>query len=125
MLRINVTAIGMRAAEVKLIASEARILTTNRALATAILEHAKPIVYANTPVGPGHFGYHGRDTLRVVVTSKGIRTTGELRAKVQLYWREKGTKQGERAFHTARKAVGSTKRYISFYYGGMANWWRS
>ena len=125
MLTINMTVIGKAALDAKLLALAPRILATNRALVTAMLEHAKPIVYANTPVGPGHFGYHGRDTLRIEVTSRGVKTSGELLAKVQLYWREKGTKQGERAYMTAHKAMGSTKRFISAYYGGMANWWKS
>jgi len=108
----------------KLVAAAPRILAQNRVLVTAMLEFAKPIVVEGTPVGPGHFGYHGRDTVHIEVSSKGKKTTGKLLAAVQLYWRERGTK-AERARWLARKAVAATRRYIRFYYGGMANWWRS
>ncbi len=101
-----------------------------------------------TPEGPGHFGYHGRDTVRVEVSSLAVETTGKLKAAVQLYWREYGTgmryrsksksstlKQavrvmtgassgGEPATMVANRALNATKRFISFYYNGMANWWR-
>src|SRR6267142_6442780 len=133
----------------KLLAAEPRILAQNRALVTSVLEMVKPVEIAETPLGPGHFGYHGRDTVRIDIKSKGIKTVGELKAAVQLYWREYGTRGrfkgpkkarlrhdirimtgglsaggGERAFLVAHKALAGAKRFIGFYYNGMANWWR-
>ena len=83
------------------------------------------------------------------MTSSGVRTTGRLRGAIQLYWREYGTRAGfrggkaklsarqsklarafsvgnggEPAFLTAHKALGGYKRYINFWYGGLAKWWR-
>ena len=102
-----------------------RILDQNRMLVESMLNMAKPMLEAGTPVGPGHFGYHGRDTIRILIARKGtMKTIGQLRAAVQLYWRERGTKRGERAYKTASKAINATRRYIGFYYGGMARWWR-
>lgn len=109
----------------KLKAAAPRILAQNRMLVEEMLRVAKPMVEAATPTGPGHFGYHGRDTIRILIARKGtMKTIGQLRAAVQLYWREKGTKRGERATRTAAKAVNATRRYIGVYYGGMARWWR-
>ena len=149
MLKVNVETIGLKVVDAKLLMAAPRILAQNRLMVTAILEQARGITAAATPLGPGHFGYHGRDTVKVRVTSKGVRTIGEIRAAIQLYWREYGTRGafrggrakltarqsrlahafsgsgGEPAFMTAHKAVNVTKRMITFYYGGMAKWWRS
>lgn len=115
----------------KLAAATPHILAKNRELTTAMLEFAKPIVAAETPWGPGHFGYHGRDTLRIEVKSVELKTIGKLLGAVQLYWRERGTQAsamgrnwGEKPRWTAKKAINKTRRFISFYYNGMANWWR-
>ena len=108
----------------KLAKAAPRIIANNLSLTRTMLEFAKGIVVEQTPLGPGHFGYHGRDTVKVATFIKGKRTEGQLRAAVQLYWREKGTKRGERAYMTAHKAVYATRRFISFYYGGMAKWWK-
>lgn len=99
-----------------------KILATNQLLATQILDHVKEVVYLETPLGPGHFGYHGRDTLKVKVTSKGNKTTGVLLGAVQLRWREFGTYR-QRAFYTAHKALGAVKGFLKVHYGGTANWW--
>jgi hypothetical protein len=132
----------------KLAAAGPRILAQNRALVTAMLETVKPVVVTQTPLGPAHFGYHGRDTVKIEIQSKGVETTGKLKAAVQLYWREYGTGMrfrgrgrsklrqavaimtgaktgGEAARMTANKALNATRRFIKFYYNGMANWWRS
>lgn len=133
----------------KLLAAAPRILAQNRVLVAAMLEPVKSAVIAATPTGPGHFGYHGKDTVKVEITSTGVTTTGKLKAAMQLYWREYGTgvrfrgkgknaqlKQatrvmtgaatgGEPALMVANKALSLTKRFINAYYGGMANWWRS
>ena len=111
--------------QAKLTKAVPKILAQNRSLAEGLLKEVKGVVYAQTPVGPGHFGYHGRDTLRIEVESKGTKTTGKLFAAVQLGWRERGTKRGERARWTAKKALAVVKRYVSFYYGGMGKFWRS
>lgn len=139
-----------QAVRAKLLAAEPRILAHNRLMVTEILNVIKPTVAAATPVGPGHFGYHGRDTITFHVVSKGIATTGKLVAAVQLYWREfgthggfhkKGTRAGyafaferlnklahlgggERAFMTAHKALAQTRAIIRTFYGGQAAWWR-
>jgi hypothetical protein len=148
-MSVNVTTI-INDAEVraKLLAAAPRILAQNRVLVQAMLEPVKAAVIGDTPTGPGHFGYHGRDTVKIDVTSTGIKTTGKLLAAVQLYWREYGTgirfrgksrsaaqqairimtgasTGGEPALMVANKALNYTRRLISFYYNGMANWWRS
>lgn len=121
-----------------------RILASNRTLVTTILEEVKGAEIAGTPLGPGHFGEHGRDTVKIEVESHGVETTGKLKAAVQLFWREYGTGSryrnrrnalrsyvasfggtgGEAPRMTANKALNYAKRFIRFYYGGMANWWR-
>ncbi len=132
----------------KLLAAAPRIIAQNRLLVDAILQSVSAATIMATPVGPGHFGYHGRDTVKVVITQGPLKTTGQLKAAVQLFWREYGTgtrfrakgksaalKQavrvmtgaasgGEPAFMPANKALAAAKRFIGFYYNGMANWWR-
>lgn len=129
----------------KLLAAAPRILAQNRVLVQAMLDPVAAVVQSDTPLGPAHFGYHGRDTVKVDVSSKGVTTAGKVIGAAQLYWREYGTRgrfrkgskleryvralesggSGERAFMPANKALSYTKRLISFYYNGMANWWRS
>lgn len=120
----SVRVIGARQVQAKLLAAKPRILAHNRMMISSMLDFIKPEVRAATPLGPGHFGYHGRDTLRTEVHSHGIKTVGTLKAAVQLYWRERGTSRGERARMTAHHALAGVKKFIRFYYGGMANWWR-
>ena len=108
----------------KLQTARPRILAQNASLAAGLLKEVSAVVAVDTPLGPGHFGYHGRDTLRVEVKSRGAKTIGQLKAAVQLGWRERGTSRGEKAHFTAKKALAAIKRYISFYYGGMTKWWK-
>lgn len=132
----------------RLLKAAPRIMATNRSLVTSMLEEVKPVVVRDTPLGPGHFGEHGRDTVRIQISTKGVSTMGRLVAAVQLYWREFGTgmrfrargkaaqlKQatrvmtgatgGEPARLVATHALNATMRFIRFYYNGMANWWNS
>ena len=120
----NVRVIGGQVVEAKLAAAAPNILAHNRMLVEAMLGEVKPNVFVNTPLGPAHFGYHGRDTLRIEIHTKGIKTIGTLRAAAQLYWRERGTRRGERARMVAHHALAGVKKFIKFYYGGMATWWR-
>ncbi len=116
-------------------------------MTNAVMSLAKGTVYLATPLGPGHFGYHGRDTLKVEVHQKGLRTVGKLSGAIQLYWREYGTRGhfrggkakltqrqsrsagaflgGEPATMTAHKAVAGFKSVVRFYYGSVALWWRA
>lgn len=131
----------------KLLLAAPRILATNRLLVEAMLNEVKLAEVSQTPEGPGHFGYHGRDTVRVQITTKGAETMGRLVGAVQLFWREYGTRGrfrnkrnklrsyvaaiggagggGERAYMVANRALSFTKRFIKAYYGGTANWWNS
>lgn len=123
MLTSTVKVIGADIVKAKLIAATPAILAQNRILVKVILEASKSEIVGKTPLGPAHFGYHGRDTVRSTIISKGKRTVGRIIAATQLLWREKGTKRGEKALWVARAAVNSAKRYISSEYGGGASWW--
>ncbi len=148
MLGISLAVIGKEIQDAKLLRAAPAVLATNRTLVVEVLNQIKPVVEGQTPIGPGHFGYHGRDTLKIVVASRGTVTVGKLKAAVQLFWREYGTlgrhrgpkrisrrrrdvgimtgrigTGGEPAYMTAHKAAGVVKRFIAFYYGSMANWW--
>jgi len=141
--------IGKREIDAKLLAAAPRILEQNRAMVTEMLEMVKVEILPGTPEGPGHFGYHLRDTYRIEVSSQGVKTTGKLKAAVQGYWREFGTQGrfkgrgraagrlqavrimtgavlaggGEKAGLFATKALSQARRLIRFYYG-KAQWWR-
>lgn len=147
MLTSSVRVIGKEIVDARLLAIAPRILATNRRLVGVMLEAVKAEVVSVTPQGPGHFGYHGRDTVHAEIKSEGVRTKGKLMAAVQLYWREYGTRgyfrkgsaaqrsarqfmasiggtgMGERAFMPANKALNAFRRFIRFYYG--ANWWNT
>ena len=122
----SVRVIGKEAIEAKLALAEANILANNRAMMAEMLGYVKEAVVPQIPIGPGHFGYHLRDTFTTNVRSGagqlGTKVTGVLKSAVQGYWRERGTKRGERAFMTAHKALAGIKRFINAYYG-MAKWW--
>ena len=139
----TVRVIGAEIVNAKLLMASPRILAHNRLLVGEMLKHIKPIVESETPIGPGHFGYHLRSSYRTDVKSTGLVTTGVLKAPAQGYWREYGTLgnfakssamsgyiaalgggSGERALFIAHKAANSVKRFIAAYYGGMAAWWR-
>ncbi len=145
-MAVNVTVKAYDAAlRAKLILAQPKILATNMALTKAVLEEVAAVVKAGTPLGPGHFGYHGRDTVKVVVTTNGLKVTGKVMAAIQLYWREYGTRGrfrkggslaryvrvatqgqgGEPAFMTAHKAATGIKRFANFYYGSLAAWFES
>ncbi|SRR6266702_3358891 len=137
--------IGKRELDAKLLAAAPRILEQNRLMVTQMLETVKAEIEPGTPLGPGHFGYHLRDTYRVMVASKGVSTSGSLKAAVQGYWREFGTKGrfksrrnrlrsytaalggfgsgGEKAGLFATRALGKVRGMIRLYYG-KAQWWR-
>jgi len=131
----------------KLALARPRILAMNFENTKILLEQAKAVTASATPLGPAHFGYHGRDTLKVTVHQVGNKTTGEIRGAIQMYWREFGTRGsfrgrsgrkltarqsklahvfagggGEPAFYTAHKAMGGIKRMVAFYYG-WRSWW--
>lgn len=144
MFGAKVVVTGLSAVEAKLTAAPARILAHNLGLVKSMLEFIKPIYVAAIPEGPGHFGYHLRDTVTTDTRFVGIKTIGVLKTPAQGYWREFGTlgsytkgrevehyveavqgHMGERAFMTAHKALSGARKFISFYYNGMAAWWRS
>lgn len=110
--------------DAKLLHAAPNILAHNRSMVEVMLRNIKPMVIAQTPLGPGHFGYHLRDRYVSVIFSRGVRTVGLLKSPWQGYWREYGTKRGERAFMTAHIALQVTRRIIRVYYGGMTAWWR-
>lgn len=147
--KFSVTTIGKALVDEKLLLAAPRIGAQNYAMTGAMLAEIKATTAAATPIGPGHFGYHGRDTLRAQIQFVGeTGTHGVLYGAIQLYWREFGTRshyrgktkirryvaavQGftggddsEPAFMTAHKAAGGFKRIVKAYYGGLANWWRA
>ncbi len=139
---ITIRSVNLRLTQEKLAAAAPRILENNRAMVTAMLDMIKPIVEENTPIGPGRFGFHLRDTFRVDVRSLGLKTTGVLKSASTGYWREYGTlgsfhkgntigafmsalqgQSGEAAHMTAHHAASGIRRFLNFYYGGMVRWW--
>ena len=90
-LEISAKAIGLDVANAKLLYALPRILETNRAMVTAALEEVRAVVASETPIGPGHFGYHLKNSFKVEVSSKGLKTSGALKAPPTGYWREFGT----------------------------------
>jgi hypothetical protein len=118
--------IGKDVIEAKLAAAEANILAHNLMMTREMLEQVKAEVAPQIPLGPGHFGYHTRDTLVVDVKAGsgqlGTKVTGVLKAAMPAYWREKGTKRGEEAHWTARNALRAVRKVIDFYYG-KSGWW--
>lgn len=152
MVSAKVIVTGDNIVKAKLLLAAPHILAHNRLLVQSMLNTIKPLVVAQTPLGPGHFGYHLRDTYVTDVKSVGIKTTGVLKAPAQGYWREFGTKGrsrkmgraiglsvgqlskafsagalgggGERAYMTAHKSLSKARALIKFYYGGMAEWWK-
>ena len=144
--------IGKEIIEAKLAAAEPNILANNLVMVKEMLGYVKAQVEPQIPIGPGHFGYHGRDTLKVVVQGQGpaggqlgTKVVGFLKSAVDVYWREFGTGMryrgphrkeaavrimtgqvgtgGEKAYKTATKALAGIKKFINFYYGGLAKWW--
>jgi hypothetical protein len=118
-------------------------------MVTEMLEVVKAQVEPQMPVVPTRLGKHARDSYRIDVTSRAVKTSGKLWGAVQAYWREYGTrgrfrKGGKATAGMARaasyainvgtggqsprpitqRALAGVKRIISFYYGGMAKWYR-
>ena len=144
-MSMTATTIGLDVVRAKLVATAPRILAQNREMVQTMLDYMKPEVAANTPIGPGHFGYHLRDSYVTDVKSSGVRTIGVLKSPRTGYWREYGTGAryrgpkkaaasvrlltgqagtgGERAFMTAHHALAGFRKFVAFYYG-KAQWWR-
>jgi hypothetical protein len=144
MVNAKLIVTGLKEVEAKAAAADVRILAQNKLMVQAMLDYIKPIVISETPLGPGHFGYHLRDMFTTEVKFEGIKTVGFLKSPPTGYWREFGTQghmtrgrsikhyvaaisgqMGERAFMTAHKAATGVKKFINFYYGGLAAWWRA
>lgn len=145
MLKVNTRFVGKEIVDAKLRMAAPRILEQNRLMVTQMLDEVKKTLVAETPVGPGHFGYHLKDSYKVDVKSGIERTIGVLKAPAQGYWREYGTKGqfarrgnvraainrlghfsgggGEPALMLAHKALSGVKKFLKFYYGN-AQWWR-
>lgn len=146
----GVRTIGLKAVQTKLVLAAPHILEHNRVLITEMLNLVKPTVIAQTPLGPGHFGYHLRDSYLTEVKSEGVVSSGVLKAPAQGYWREYGTRggfhrsgttagyafafermnklahpgDGEPAGMFAHKALAGVRKMISLFYGGQAAWWK-
>lgn len=142
----NIRIIGKDIVDAKLLLAAPRILAENRLMVGEMLNGIKSDLIAETPIGPGHFGYHLRDRYAPDVQSKGTNTTGVMKAPAQGYWREYGTRGrfkgpkssklrsytaaiggsgtgGEARLYLAHKAYASLRRLINAYYGD-AQWWR-
>ena len=143
--------IGLREVDAKLLAAAPHIFETNWAMSTAMLDATKVELVSITPTGPGHFGYHLKDTYKVVMSNRGWTVTGKLMGAVQGYWRERGTKGrsrglasglnlsvgqlskaykqgavgsgGEAAGMYAHKALAGFRHLIREFYAGSP-WWR-
>lgn len=148
----GIRVLGQDVVDAKLLLAAPHILEHNRKLVTSMLQFVKAEVQPEMPLGPGHFGYHARDSYRIDVGSGGIKTTGKLWGAIEAYWREYGTKGrsrklgralglnvgesraafsagalgggGEPARPITHKALASANKFIKFYYGGAAEWWK-
>jgi hypothetical protein len=118
----NIRVIGLKQVQAKLLTAAPNILAHNRAMIAEMLREIKPMVEAQTPLGPGHFGYHLRDRYVTDVSSRGVRSTGVLKSPPQGFWREWGTVH-QRRLYIAHKALSKVKGVIRKYYGGMNRWW--
>ncbi len=128
--------IGKREVDAKLLAAAPRILEENRLMVMQMLE----AVRAEIQPTPGY-----RSSLRVEVTSSGVKTIGKLWGAARAYWRAFGTRGrfrgrsnrrrayaaaigafgggGERADLLPVKAMNRVRAFLRFYYG-KAQWWR-
>lgn len=150
MVKVTIKTFGKEAVDIKVAMAAPRILQQNRQMVKAMVDYIRPLVAAQTPLGPGHFGVHLRDGFTTDVRESGrMSAIGVLKSPVQGYWREFGTRGsfhkgaaasagmsraaqegfyghgGERAFMTAHQILGAARRMMNFYYGGMANWWHA
>jgi len=140
----TIRVIGKAEVDAKLLAAAPRILAQNRGMVNTMLTAVRDEITPGTPVGPGHFGVHLKDSYKVEIHSEGVKTTGKLKAAVQGYWREFGTKGryrgrtkalralartvgsglgGEKAGLYATHAMNGMRKFLRFYYG-KAQWWR-
>jgi hypothetical protein len=142
----SIRIIGKDIVDAKLLLAAPRILAGNRLMVGTMLDFVKAVTVAATPLGPGHFGYHLRDSFTTDVKSGPVKTTGVLKSPPTGYWREFGTggrfrgpkksalrsyvaaiggagTGGERRFYTAHHALAGIHKFIAFYYG-KAQWWR-
>lgn len=148
MIKAKVVVIGDKLVAAKLLAAEPRILAHNRQMVTEMLNVIKPTVAAETPTGPGHFGYHLKDSYTTEVKSAGIKTQGVLKSPPTGYWYEFGTLAlfrkggaatagmaraafhgfvghgGEPAHMLAHHALNGVRKMINTFYGGQAAWYR-
>lgn len=146
-----VRTIGLREVQAKADLMAIHLFENNWEMVKAMGEWVKVETEAVTPEGPGHFGYHLRDTFQVKMSNRGWSVHGQLTSAVQGYWREYGTKGrsrklgkalglgvressvaymqgglgggGERAFMPAHKALTGARRLIRAFYS-KALWWR-
>jgi hypothetical protein len=117
--------VGKDAVVAKLTAAPENIMIQNRLMVTEMLNEVRVVLIPQTPIGPGHFGRHLRDSYVVDVANKGLAAViGVLKSPPQGYWRERGTRRGERALMVAHKAANQVRRFIRTYYTGAALWYR-
>ncbi len=144
--------VGLREIQAKADTAAIHLFENNWEMVKAMLEATKAEVEATTPIGPGHFGYHLKDSYKIQMSNHGWSVQGRLMAPPQGYWREFGTKGrsrglarglnlsvgqlskaykqgavgpgGEKAGMYAHKALASFRRLIKEFYGGQHAWWR-
>lgn len=104
-LNLGVKAIGLDITNERLLLAAPRILATNRAMVDGLLAEIKAEVALETPLGPGHFGYHLRDSFTTDVSSRGVVTRGVLKSPPTGYWREYGTLDRFRRADLGTKAL--------------------
>ncbi len=115
---------GKDAVVAKLTAAPLNIMIQNELMVKEMLDTVKGVLIPQTPIGPGHFGVHLRDRYTVDVRPKGLSAiVGVLKSPPQGYWRERGTRRGERALMVAHKAANEVRRFIRTYYTGAALWY--
>jgi hypothetical protein len=120
-----VNIIGKEGVVARLTAAPLNIMIQNRVMVTEMLDTVRDVLIPETPIGPGHFGRHLRDSYTVDVKTKGFSAViGVLKAPVQGYWRERGTKRGQPGLMLAHKAANQVRRFIRTYYTGAAMWYR-
>lgn len=144
MIAGKIRVIGKEIVDAKLAAAAANIAAHNRLMIAEMLASVKTEVVAKTPVGPGHFGYHLRDSYTTDIKESSTRTWGVLKAPAHGYWYEYGTGMrhrgpkkrafatrimtgaasvgGEKAHLLAHHALTGIKKYIRAHYGA-AQWW--
>lgn len=148
----SVKAIGLKETQLKLAAATPHILIHNAEMVGEMLEYVKAEVEPQMPVVPTRLGRHARDSYRITVSSGRLKTTGRLWGAVQAYWREYGTlgrfhkrgssnkvaasmaraasyainvgTGGEAPRPITQHALAGVKKFIAFYYGGLAKWYR-